>query len=136
VLLVFVGGAAGTALRAGCLAVLPPADGWPVGVFVVNVLGSFLLGLLVAVLAPRSAAPSSAAPAADRARSDLRLLLGTGVLGGFTTYSALSADTVSLVAAGHSVVALVYAAGSVIVGIAAAALGVLLGGATATGARR
>lgn len=136
VVLVFVGGAVGTGLRAGCLAVLPAADGWPVGVLVVNVLGSFLLGLLVAVLTPRATVLTSVPPPADRARTDLRLLLGTGVLGGFTTYSALSGDTVSLVAAGRPEIALAYAAGSVVVGVVSAALGMRAGGAAVAGARR
>jgi CrcB protein len=134
--LVFVGGGVGTALRAGCLAVLPAVDGWPVGVLVVNVVGSFLLGLLVAVLVSRTASPSSVPPPGGRARADLRLLLGTGVLGGFTTYSALSADAVGLLAAGRPVIAIAYLVGSVVVGVVAAALGMLAGGAAVAGTGR
>ncbi|RWZ68392.1 CrcB family protein [Labedella populi] len=118
VLLVFVGGAIGTAARAAVLALLPQVSAVPVGVLVVNVVGAFVLGVLVAGLEAVSSA---------RRRREARLLLGTGLLGGFTTYSALAMDTVSLVAVGEVLPALLNAVGSVLVGLAAAAVGLAAG---------
>src|SRR5699024_11239433 len=57
----------------------------PVGTFLANISGAFLLGLLVESLSRRGADHGR--------RRDLRLLLGTGLLGGYTTYSALANDT-------------------------------------------
>ena len=68
----------------------------------VNLLGAFLLGLLLAGLARRG-------PDTGR-RLTLRLLLGTGVLGGFTTYSTFSLDTVALVEGGRWADVLLYTA--------------------------
>jgi CrcB protein len=127
VALVFMGGTLGTAVRAALLAAVPFDATWPVGVFIVNIVGSFLLGALVMVVA-RS--PHS------RRAEDLRLLLGTGVLGGFTTYSALAGDTVALASAGSPIDAIVYPLASVAVGAAAAVAGMSTGNAVATGGRR
>ena len=124
--LVFVGGALGTAARAALSQALPPLAGVPVAVLGINVLGAAVLGLLLELL--RRAGD-------DRGRRrDLRLFAGTGVLGGFTTYSALAADTASLVAGGRAGVATAYALGTLVLGLVAALLGVLVG--TRLGARR
>jgi CrcB protein len=98
-----------------------------VGVFVVNILGSFLLGVLVMIVARL---PDSRRP------EELRVLLGTGVLGGFTTYSALAADTVVLAAAGTVFDAVVYPLASVVLGAAAAVLGMVVGRTVGRGGRR
>ena len=84
---------------------------FPRGIFVVNVLGSFVLGLLVGVAAP----PAVAA------------LLGTGFCGAFTTWSTLAQDTVSLARSGNRRAAVLNAIGSVLVGSVAAALGLAAG---------
>jgi CrcB protein len=126
VALVFIGGTLGTAARAALTAV-PFDAAWPVGVFVVNIVGSFLLGVLVMVVA-RS--PHS------RRAEDLRLLLGTGMLGGFTTYSALAADTVALAGAATLIDAVVYPLATVLVGAVAAIAGMAAGNAVASGGRR
>lgn len=118
--LVFLGGAAGTALRAAASAVGPPLRGVPVTVLVVNVVGAFLLGLLLQRL--HRAGPD------DGRRRDLRLLLGTGLLGGFTTYSALAADTAALLSDGRAGEAAVYAGGTLVLGLVAAFLGLRCGG--------
>ena len=119
--LVAAGGALGTAVRAA-LTALPAADGrWPWATATVNLTGAFLLGLLLEGLARTG--PD------DGRRRDARLLLGTGVLGGYTTYSTLALDTVELAGAGVLGGAVLYAAGSVLLGLAAAAAGI------ATGAR-
>src|SRR3954470_25064224 len=85
--LVGAGGVLGTALREGALLAWPAGEGVPYAVLLVNVLGALLLGLLYALL---SRAEESEARRATRA------LLGAGVLGGFTTYSALAGDTARL----------------------------------------
>ena len=59
-------------------------------------------------------------------RRALRLFLGTGVLGGYTTYSALSVDSVTLATSGHLTQALAYAVGTLLAGLVAAAAGIVL----------
>lgn len=123
--LVFVGGVLGTAARYGISSAVPHVRGVPVAILVVNVVGAFLLGLLLERLVR--------AGADDGVRRDLRLFAGTGVLGGFTTYSALATDTATLLADGHPGAAVGYGLGTLVLGLAAAAAGVWCG---ATGASR
>ena len=118
--LVFVGGALGTGLRAVISAGTPPLRGVPVVVLVVNIVGAFVLGLLLQRL--HRAGPD------DGRRRDLRLLLGTGLRGGFTTYSALAADTAALLSEGRAGSAVLYAGGTLVLGLAAALLGLRCGG--------
>ncbi|GAA1833119.1 fluoride efflux transporter FluC [Microlunatus capsulatus] len=118
--LVFVGGALGTGLRALVSAAVPPVSGLPVAVLGVDVVGAFVLGLLLATL-------HRAGPDEGR-RRDLRLLLGTGVLGGFTTYSALAADTAGLADQARVGAALLYAGATLVLGLAAAFAGLRCGG--------
>jgi len=118
VVLAFVGGAAGTAVRESLALLFPsPTGSFPATIFVINVVGSFALGFLLETLA-------LAGPETGRRRS-VRILLGTGVLGGFTTYSAYSVASAVLVAA-HPGVAVVYALVSLVVGVAVAGAGVAL----------
>ncbi|RIK16947.1 MAG: hypothetical protein DCC50_03255 [Acidobacteria bacterium] len=116
--LVLVGGTVGTAAREGLTLALPPVDGVPWTVLGINVLGALLLGVLVDSLARRGTA-------APRART-LRLLLGTGALGGFTTYSALATATAGLVGDGRAVTGVVYALGTLLLGGLATWTGVVL----------
>ncbi|PRB17420.1 CrcB family protein [Microbacterium sp. MYb62] len=111
ILLVAAGGTVGTAARLALGLAVPDAGGFPVAVLLANVVGALLIGVLAARL------PASA---------DLRLLLGTGVLGGFTTYSAFMTGTVSLWSEAPALAA-AYALGSLVLGIGAAALGLRLG---------
>ena len=86
-------------------------------VFVINVVGSFVLGLLLETLSRRGSD--------DGSRRLLRLALGTGVLGGFTTYSSLATDVASRLP--HATgVAFAYAAASLVLGVLAAFAGVAL----------
>ncbi len=87
--------------------------GFPWGTVIVNILGSFLMGLLVALLAQRDA---------------MRLVpfLMTGILGGFTTFSAFSLDAVKLWQGGEPTVAAAYVVCSVVLSIAALMLGMAL----------
>lgn len=117
--LVFAGGTAGTLARIGLDEVIPTPAGLPLGVFLINITGAFALGVLLEALTRRG-------PDAGRLRA-LRLLLGTGFLGGFTTYSALAVDSAILLDAGRVVEGLAYVAGSVLVGLAATGTGIAVG---------
>ncbi|WP_026381025.1 fluoride efflux transporter CrcB [Afifella pfennigii] len=118
-LLVAAGGAVGAAGRhlvsGSALKLLGP--GFPHGTLIVNVVGSFLMGLLVAWLALR----------ATHAGTNLRLFLATGVLGGFTTFSAFSLDVVLLWERGQIEKALLYAVISVAISVTALVAGLALG---------
>lgn len=119
-LAVLAGGAVGTALRLTIDLLLPHGGlDLPIGTFLVNLAGSFALGVLVARVWP--VAPEW-----------LRVGLGPGVLGSFTTFSALTVSAVELTASDAPITALVYVAASLVGGIAAAALGIRLGAPTAT----
>lgn len=110
-LLVLLGGSVGTAARLAVGLGLPDAGGFPTATLVVNVLGSLAIGILAARI-PQT--------------TDARVLLGTGVLGGFTTYSAFMTGTLALWV-DAPLLAVAYAVGSLVLGLAAAALGLRLG---------
>lgn len=118
--LVFLGGAAGTLARFGLTAVVPTPAGLPLGIFLINVSGGFALGLLLEALAVRG-------PDVGRRRA-ARLLLGTGFLGGFTTYSALAVDSALLIGDGRTLAGAAYLAGSVLTGLGATVLGIVAAG--------
>ena len=114
-LAVVIGGIAGTAMRIGLDALIPHSDAqFPWSTLIINIVGSFVLGLLVARLWP-------AAPAW------LRALLGAGLLGSFTTFSAFAVSLVTITRAGDPLLALAYLLASVAAGIGAAALGLRTG---------
>jgi CrcB protein len=109
-----VGGATGALARAGVAEAVPRAPGdWPWGTLVVNLVGCLLLGALLAALAVRR-------PDAERTH----VFLGTGVLGGFTTFSAFALEVTDLIASGQPLAAAAYVAVSVVGGVLAVALGV------------
>ncbi len=117
-LLVALGGAVGSVLRYGvgriAVAYLGPST--VMGTFVVNITGSLVLGLLVGLALERTALPLH-----------LRSLLAIGFLGGFTTFSTLSLETVRLVEGGEVLKAGLSVLGNVFLGLAAAYIGLLLG---------
>ena len=115
---VALGGAVGTGLRYGLNRLVPPSGGVPWATLAENLLGALLLGVLLESLVR--------AGAEDARRRYLRLGLGTGLLGGFTTFSSLALETRNLLAAGDVVVGLAYPLGSVVVGVVAATVGVTL----------
>ncbi len=126
--LVFVGGALGVFGRELLMFVLPDASGLPLAILVANLLGAFLLGLLLEAM-------TRPGPETEL-RSGWRLLLGTGLLGGFTTYSAL-AQAVALLFADHELLlALGYGLVTVLLGLVASWGGILLGGMLAGGRAR
>ncbi len=110
---VAAGGALGSLARYAVGVALPhEPGGFPWGTLVVNVVGSFLLGVLtVLVLSTWSRRPLA------------QNFLGVGVLGGFTTFSAYSLELRDLLAADRPVLALLYAALTLAAGLGAAALG-------------
>lgn len=113
------GGALGTTCRSWLEATFAPrAGGWPWSTYGINVAGSFLLACLITTLA------RSGPDAGWRRR--LRVGVGTGVLGGFTTYSTFIVETDGLVRAGHLVIGTAYAVASIVAGVLAALAGVLL----------
>lgn len=115
--LVVAGGTVGTALRESVALLLPRLGGLPWATVVVNLTGAFLLGLLLEVLTRRG-------PDAGRRRT-LRLLLGTGLLGGYTTYGALALETSQL--GGGPGWALGYAGGTLVLGTVASLAGIAVG---------
>ena len=116
--LVFLGGALGTAARSLISSVIPPWIGLPVGTFLINVVGAFLLGVLLEALALRG--PD------EGIRRNLRLFVGTGILGGFTTYSALAVDTDGLLTSNDLAGSIVYAAATILIGALASLAGIAL----------
>ncbi|AEG47993.1 CrcB-like protein [Sphingobium chlorophenolicum L-1] len=116
IFLVMAGGAAGSALRylLGRLAAqMFPGTLWPWGTFGANIIGGLAMGLLAGWLARFNGGAGEPA----------RLLLAVGVLGGFTTFSSFSLETVLMMQRGQFGMALAYAAFSVI-----GAVGALAGG--------
>ena len=88
---------------------------FPLPTLLINVTGAFALGLLMTI------------GGTGGALAQIRLLLGTGFLGGYTTFSTLSFDTHSLFRSRQTGAALVNALGSLALGVAAAALGMVFG---------
>ena len=115
--LVFVGGALGSLARYGLALALPGL--W--ATWTVNIVGSFALGALLGLLRRQPAFPPPTARVPDA--HSLRLLLGTGFLGGFTTYSAFAHDVVSLGFVAGPVLGLAAGAFQVAMGLVAALLG-------------
>ena len=115
--LVAVGGAAGSIARHGVEQLLGTSAGLPVGTLTVNLVGAFVLGVLLEVLATRGSDVSH--------RRAARLLVGTGFLGGFTTYSALAVEADGLLRDGRVALALFYVLTTVVVGLLASLAGVL-----------
>ena len=117
-LLVAGGGATGAVLRyvLGAQAMRAFGTGWPWGTLITNVLGGFLMGTLAGVLALRGGA--------DQER--WRLLLGVGVLGGFTTFSAYSLEVALMIERREWTSAAAYSLGSVVLSVAALFAGLML----------
>ena len=90
--------------------------GFPYGTLFINVSGSFLIGIVVELAQTRAVGVTPI----------VRLLLVTGVLGGYTTFSTFSYETFTLGAEGAQFLSLLYAAGSVILGVSGFFAGTVL----------
>lgn len=119
ILVVAAGGAVGTAGRYSLTTTLGAETALPYATLVENVIGAFLLGLLLEGLVRRG-------PETPTHRT-LRLGMGTGVLGGFTTFSALAIELERLLATGDLRAAAAYATATVVLGLVACLAGVALG---------
>jgi len=110
-----LGGAIGAILRylVGSAFLQRFGPGFPWGTFAINVTGSFLIGVVAQFALTRSFGVTPM----------VRIFAATGVLGGYTTFSTFSLDTVVLVGDAAPAIALAYAAGSVVSGVIAAYLG-------------
>lgn len=114
VLLVALGGAVGSVARYGVGFVAARWFGlaFPWGTLTVNVIGGLAIGLMAARIAPDN--------------ESLRLLIGTGLLGGFTTFSAFSLETVRLMEQ-QPALAAIYALTSLVLSVGACWMGLQLG---------
>ena len=117
-LLVAIGGAIGSVCRylVGLWALRQFGPNFPWGTLTVNVTGSFAIGLLAELIIRRF----DASP-------EMRLLLITGVLGGFTTFSAFSLDVLSLLERGDTITGVTYVVASVAISLGAVFGGLALG---------
>lgn len=119
---VALGGAIGASLRyitnMSVMRLVGP--GFPYGTIVANVVGSFLMGVVVVVLARRGG-------------HEFAPFLMTGLLGGFTTFSAFSLDTLTLFERGDVSLAGLYVGASVFLSLSAIAFGVLIARAVVPG---
>lgn len=108
-LIVFLGAGIGGTLRylVNVIALRLPGADYSLGTVAINIAGSFVMGLVAGAFMARADLPAS-----------LRLFLATGVLGGFTTFSAFSLDAVAIYERGEPVMAALYVASSVILSIA------------------
>ncbi|MDF2367878.1 fluoride efflux transporter CrcB [Sneathiella sp.] len=106
---VAIGGALGACARYGVAQIMlrQLGPGYPYGTLFVNIVGSFLMGVLIELIALRWSPPP-----------EIRVLLVTGFLGGFTTFSAFSLDVALMVEKGETLSAAIYVLMSVVLSIA------------------
>jgi len=116
-LLVCAGGALGSGARflvsAGMLRAF--GEGFPRGTLVVNLVGSFLLGVVM-----------TTALTGEAVSDELRLFLGAGLMGGFTTYSSFNYELLAMLTGGQGLQALLYAAATFLGCLASGAAGIVL----------
>ncbi len=110
-LLVALGGAIGSVLRYSTSLLFTVKD-FPVATLIVNIIGSFVIGIVIAFSIKD-----------QQFLNNWKVFLATGICGGFTTFSAFSAENIMLLQNGKYNLALLYSIISVIAGIAAAWLG-------------
>ncbi|MFE0751579.1 fluoride efflux transporter CrcB [Gordonia sp. NPDC058843] len=116
---VFAGGLIGTGVRYGAEEVFPAQHGhWPWATFAVNIIGAFILGALLELLARLGHDGGW--------RQRIRLFGGTGICGALTTYSTFALEITELTRVAAVVTALSYAVISVVLGLIAAACGIAL----------
>lgn len=116
-LMIAIGGALGSVARFASVSYLTPLFNYrfPFGTFIVNIVGSFLIGVAYVVLVEKAALPG-----------EWRLFFMTGILGGFTTFSAFSLEMVQMWQEGHVLLSIAYATSSVVLGLLMAYVGMQL----------
>ncbi|NNC11164.1 CrcB family protein [Planctomonas sp. JC2975] len=117
--LVALGGAIGTGTREALSLVIPAAGAFPTAIFMINLTGAFALGVVLEFLLRLG-------PDEGRRRA-LRLLVGTGFMGGYTTYSTLAVGIAVTFGSGQELVGIGYGLASVVAGAAASVAGILVG---------
>jgi fluoride exporter len=119
ILIVFFGGGVGSVLRhlVNIYAAKWLGTDWPWGTYTVNIVGSLVMGLFAGYFAFRAGATWT---------QQGRLLLMTGVLGGFTTFSAFSLDSILLWERGQAAYAALYVVSSVLISLSALVAGLSL----------
>jgi CrcB protein len=116
-LMIAIGGALGSMARYAAVGYITPLFNhrFPVGTFAVNIVGSFLIGVCYVLLVERALLSG-----------EWRLFFITGILGGFTTFSAFSLEILQMWQEGHVATSIFYAASSVVIGLLCAYLGMQL----------
>ena len=116
-LMIAIGGALGSMARFAAVGYLTPMLNFrfPIGTFIVNILGSFLIGVAYVVIVEKQLIPA-----------EWRLFFITGILGGFTTFSSFSLEILQTWQEGHVFSAIFYAASSVVLGLLFAFIGMQL----------
>ena len=117
ILLVGIGGAAGSVLRylTSVISAKYVQTEFPIATFAVNIIGCLLIGVLIGMIGKQ-----------QFSNPEFKLLLVTGFCGGFTTFSAFAYDNVTLFQQGNTLIAFLYIASSVILSLAAVFVGMYL----------
>jgi CrcB protein len=117
IFLVAIGGASGSVLRylIHCFIAKKTVSNFPYQTFIVNIVGCFLIGILVGYLAKNQAQNET-----------LKLLLITGFCGGFTTFSAFGLENINMIQNQNYLLAFIYTSLSLILGILAVGFGIFI----------
>ncbi len=116
-LMIAIGGALGSMARFAAVTYLTPLLNYrfPIGTFLVNITGSFLIGVAYVIIVEKQLIPA-----------EWRLFFITGILGGFTTFSSFSLEVLQTWQEGHVATSLFYAVSSVVLGLLFALWGMQL----------
>jgi CrcB protein len=115
-ILVMSGSAIGAGLRFALSRALPVGNGgWPWPTFAVNIIGGLMMGILTIILLR-----------GEHSAEPLRQLLGVGILGGFTTFSAFSLEMAQMIERGQGLMAAGYALASVVLALIALFTGMMI----------
>lgn len=112
-----LGGALGTAVRFGIISITPVWETLSAGTVIVNILGPFMLGMLLQFLSKTRE---------SRRRRAVQLMFAVGFLGAFTSYAQLAVDTVTVAEHGHILLGVAYAAATIAAGALAAYAGIFV----------
>ena len=117
ILLVIAGGALGSLLRYMTSDLMQKyyQGGFPIGTFTVNIIGSFIIGILWSIAEIMNLSMS------------FRLFIFVGILGGFTTFSSFSIESINLIRDNHFKIALLYINATNVIGIAISFEGIFVG---------